>query len=346
MKERRTTVRFCFLLAVFFVLLLTGCSQKEQENVQQEVVFTFAGEDVTLGETYIYAKTVQEDYTSTYGEDVWTMEVSLEDGTVLNLEEATREDIIQNIVRVKVLCRKADELGITLTDEERSKVLLEADNFWKNLTDEQIQTMQLNEEMLQNVLLENKLAEKTYEEIIAGGEIEVSDEEARETTFYDMYFECYSEDEAGNIVPYSEEQKEAQYEKALQAYSTLIDPIDTEEKGNIENLSEYYGLKYSTYYTMTPAEIESVYGPEICEDLYKLEDGSYSLVTETEYGYHIFYMTALTDREKTDANKAEITAKREKAYFDSRYQNWVKEADKKFSYEKSVDQDVYGKIPF
>lgn len=346
MNQKKYSPIMQVVLALLLVLCLTGCGEEGNNDVEYDTVFTFDGTGISLGETYIYAKTVQEDYVSTYGEDVWSMEVTLEDGSTKNMAEVTREDIIWDIVRVKMLLKQAEDRNITLTEEEKEKAIAQSEDFWKNLTDEQIQEMQLSEEMVQNILIENALAQKTYLEILSRAEIEVSDEDARETTFYDMYFECYSEDGNGNIVPYTEEEKRIQYEKALQAYSTLIDPIDTEANVNIESLSEYYDLDHSSYYTMTPEEIENVYGTDIYENLYKLDDGSFSLVTETEYGYHIFYMTALTDREATDKNKATMTAALEKAYFDDQFQSWLKKTDKKFSYEESVNMEVYEKIPF
>lgn len=347
MNKKRMSSRVNFMVCILLLMLcLTGCGSEGNKDEDYDVVFTFNGKDITLGETYIYARTIQQDYIATYGKDVWSLDVTLDNGAVVNMEEITREDIINNIVRVKILCEKADDFNIALSEEEKNLAVSEADDFWKNLTDEQILEMQLSEEIVQQTLIENALAEKVYSEIVSQAEIEVSDEEARETTFYDMYFECYSENADGSIKEYSEEEKKTQYEKALQAYSTLIDPIDTEDTGNIESLSEYYGLTNSAYYTMSPEEIEMTYGTDICEDLYKLEDGSYSLVTETEYGYHIFYMVALTDREATDANKAELTAEKEKRYFDGKYTGWLKDIDKKFSYEDSVDMKIYEKISF
>ena len=97
---------------------------------------------------------------------------------------------------------------------------------------------------------------------------------------------------------------------------------------------------------MTPAEIDGIYGSEIAENLYDLEDGSYSLVTESEYGYHIFYMKALTDRDATDKKKEELIVGKRRSYMETKYTDWLKETDPGFSYEKSVDFNVYDGIKF
>ena len=97
---------------------------------------------------------------------------------------------------------------------------------------------------------------------------------------------------------------------------------------------------------MTPSEIEGIYGKDICDSLYGLEDGSYSLVTESEYGYHIFYMKELTDRDATDQHKLDIIKTKKNAYMEELYAEWLPKIDAGYSYEKSVDFDVYQRIGF
>ena len=80
--------------------------------------------------------------------------------------------------------------------------------------------------------------------------------------------------------------------------------------------------------------------------LYSLDDGSYSLVTESEYGYHIFYMKSLTDRDATDKLKDSEISTKERTYFSSYYEKWLQETDSGYSYDRSVDEDIYSKIQF
>ena len=89
-----------------------------------------------------------------------------------------------------------------------------------------------------------------------------------------------------------------------------------------------------------------MYGSEICDMLYSLDDGSYSLVTESEYGYHIFYMKSLTDRDATDKLKDSEISTKERTYFSSYYEKWLQETDSGYSYDRSVDEDIYSKIQF
>lgn len=344
------------ILIMSFMMSLVACSGTPVVAKKADVVFSFAEEGITLGEVYLYAYTVKEDYEKVYGDNIWSLDISVARNDSANMEDVTRRDIIENIVHVKCLNKKAVDYHIALTAEEENKVKSDTNHFYENLTDEQLENMQLDYDIIYKVMEENAIAKKVYDEIIEDGNIEVSDEEARETTFYDLYFECYAVASSGDVTKFSEDEKEAQYERALQAYNTLINPIETSSGSgnsssntsstNIEGLAEFYGLQNSEYNTMTPSEIAGIYGQEICDSLYELEDGSYSLVTESEYGYHIFYMKALTDRDATDARKKELIKSKRNDYMEKLYSSWLSEIDSDYSYEKSVDFDKYKTIEF
>lgn len=344
------------ILVLCMLAGLVGCGEKETVPQDAEVVFKFDGEEVTIGEVYLYANTVKDDYEYNYGSDIWDEDVSVSMDKSAKMEDVTRKDIIEDIVHVKLLVRKANDYKVALTEEETAKVTAETEDFYEKMTDEQIEKMQMSYELVSEVMNENALARKVYDAIIEEADIEVSDEEARETTFYDLFFEAYSVASSGDVTMFSEDEKQSQYERALQAYNTLINPIEnTVNEGttstgsnstNIEGLAEYYGLVNSQYYTMTPVEIGAVYGEDIANSLYGLEDGSYSLVMESEYGYHIFYMKALTDRDATDEHKQEMIRYKRNDYMNELYTKWIDEEDPDFSYEDSVNFDVYEKIQF
>ena len=206
--------------------------------------------------------------------------------------------------------------------------------------------MQITREVAAKVFRENEIAGRVYDKIVKNAGIEVSDEDARQTTFYDLVFEKYSVDSNGKVKELSEDEKEVQYNRALQAYNTLVNPVTGSGSTNIEGLAEFYGASDSRYYTVSPEKIKEMYGSEICDMLYSLDDGSYSLVTESEYGYHIFYMKSLTDRDATDKLKDSEISTKERTYFSSYYEKWLQETDSGYSYDRSVDEDIYSKIQF
>ena len=328
------------------IMVLSGCGSGNTVERTSTTVLQFNGENITVGEVYLYANTIADDYERVYGQAVWSLQLTREDGSKTDMKSVTRQDVIEDIVRVKVLLTRAGSMGISLTADDRNDAETETESFWKNLTDAQIEKMELSRDIVKRCMEENILAQKVYDKVIEGAGVEVSDEEARMTTIYDMYFPCFTDQENGTLVRMNAEEKKAQYNKALQAYNTLISPIDEVTERNVEALSAYYGLSEASYVTASPDELKKTYGKDIADMLYKLEDGSYSLVTETEYGYHIFYMVALTDREATDKKKERIERERKNAFFTNRYKDWLRNVDSSYSYEKSVDFEVYDSIEF
>jgi len=332
------------MVMITALMFVYGCGEPEVAIEKADVVFTIDGASVTLGEVYIYAETIREDYVATYGNDIWSLDIKENDGSISNMSDITKKDIIEDIVRVKLLCKHADKYGVHITDVEKDALYDNADSFYNNLTDAQISEYQLSKDVVRKVFEENRIAEQVRKYMLDNADIEVSFEEARKTTFYDMYFPTTKSDGEGNYTSVSDEEKAIMYEKALQAYSTLIDPVDVDNQGSIDSLAKYYALDKSSFYTLSPDEIKNYYGEDIFNMLYSLEDGSYSLVTETSDGYHIFYMKYLTDEEATKKNIEKISEKEEKEYFSEIYTEWKKETDPDFSYENSVDQTVYKKI--
>ena len=57
-------------------------------------------------------------------------------------------------------------------------------------------------------------------------------------------------------------------------------------------------------------------------------------------------MKELTDRDATDQHKLDIIKTKKNAYMEELYAEWLPKIDAGYSYEKSVDFDVYQQIGF
>jgi uncharacterized protein YifE (UPF0438 family) len=354
--------------------LVTGCSFNPQtsgtENVSQDetVVFTFGDTTVSRGEVYIYANSVKERYELCYGGDVWSKTVdelvtgdeetstatatdvegatAQEETESASIESLTREDIVNEIIKVKTLVSKKADYGVDVTEDERQQLLDKAATFYKGLNDADKSEMEITENMAYQVLYENVIAGRVMDKLLSDDSLEVSDEEARMTTFYDMCFVCYSQDASGNITPYSDEEKQIQYENALQACSMLATAqLDgNEDMDSIDKLAAYYNLSEAGEFTLSPEQILETYGQDIYDQIYSMENGDYSAVIESEYGYHVFEMIALTDAKATAANKEIIKKQRMDTLLSDTLEKWESEIDENFTYPDSVNMDAYNSI--
>ena len=261
-------------------------------------------------------------------------------------EKRSRLEVISNIVPTKALIAQADEYKISLTAEEQAQAEQEAEDFYNSLTDEQLKETGMEADTPSRVLQENALAKKIYDHVMSDSSAEVSDEQARMTTFYDMFFECYYEDDFGNIVVYSKDKIAEQKQKADEAYTSIKQQLSDNPNLNITFLGHTNNLQYAGSHTMSKDQILESYGQEVLDTLYDMQDGDISQVIETENGYHIFQMTYLTDEKATATNKAELTKAANDAYFNNLLTNWVSKIDKDYTYSKSVNTDVYSMITF
>lgn len=341
------------ILAMTFILVFAcGCGKKDKgetkEEVKGTVVFQYGDNIVTKGEVYVYAMTIKERYETQYGEEVWELTPSQSEDETVTMEDVVREEVINEIIKIKTLVAHAEDYNVRLTEAKEAELDALATEFYEGLTDEDISTMEIDQEKILKVLRENTIATYVEEALLDDNPIEISDEKARMTTFYDMYFHCYSIDENGVIVPYNAEEKNIQYQNALQACSTLATAnIDeNEDAENIENLAEYYKLTQADEYTMTPENILETYGEEVYNMLYSMNNGDYSTVVETEYGYHVFQMIALTDKKATQSRKETMTDEAIETHLAETLGKWQNKIDPEFVYPESVDMDVYNTIKF
>ncbi len=326
------------------VLALAGCKPDLATEATDKVeVFTIGKEPVYLNEVWIYAKTIQQEYEKNYGTGIWTVELQNEDGETQTVETITKEDIIEEILQVKVLVHKADSFGVALTEDEKTQIQQQAEAFISGLTDADIADTGVTQELVLQVYEENTIAEKVYDRIMQEGNVEVSDEQCRQTKVYDLYFPTYLEQGEGNFVALSEEEKQTQYNTAKEA----LDRIEDEEDSlNIETAAYEYGCTNSDFYTMSYNDYVAQYGQELADQIYGMADGDVLGVVESEYGYHIFQMIALTDAEATLDKKNEMETELKKEYFAQVYEEYLKELDASWKFSKNVDEDAWNLIRF
>lgn len=335
----------CVLLMCMLAVTTAACGSGENTDTGKEIVLRYNGEDIGIDEVYIYAETIKESYEEKYGSEVWTKSIVTNDGLEMNAVDAARREAIAKLVKTKTLITKSGEYGISLTDGEQKQQDKAAEEFYDILTDQQIAEVGLELDTVKRVMNESALADKIYDYVMKQSSTEISDEQARMSTFYDMFFECYSEDDFGNITVYPQSRIDAQKKKAESAYEAIQEESDNPDL-NIAFLGSAKELKYAGTHTMSRDDILNTYGQDALDILYSMSDGQISTVVETQYGYHIFQMLKLTDEAATAKNKQKLAEAADAEYYDSLMADWMNELDSDYSYSKRVDMDVYDKISF
>ena len=153
---------------------LTGCNQQASEQ-SQTLVFSYDGRDVYLDETWVYAliakSTYETAYASMFGEEMWTMQVSVDEaGNPIDFQQMVKGSIISQIKQVIVLNNKAEELGVSLTAEEKADAKEAAELFCgKNEGKAILEKSGANKKLIVKIYEENALASKVQKEAVKNG---------------------------------------------------------------------------------------------------------------------------------------------------------------------------------
>ena len=319
-RNRRKRVLFSLLLFGFLATAAAGC-QKKTEDAENEtkVVLTtgFAADEVfrigksscMLPEIKVYLLNTKNQYESIYGAGIWNTGL---EGTTL--EEKVKDTVIARVAQIKTMNLLARNYEITLTDKEQALVKQAAADYYRTLSEEEIQYLGVDELFMEQMYGEYALADKIYYSIIQDVNPEISDDEARTITVKLIFLKNYSLDGEKNRVPYTEETKAATRKKAGEILELARNGED------FDTLISNYSEDENSTYSFGKGELEAA----LEEAAFNLSTDAVSDVVETEHGYYIIKCVSTFDRKETDANKIKIVEQRKKEAFNQVYDDFVK----------------------
>lgn len=318
--------------------LLVGCGNGATQSGKGNVLFQYAGQDVTLEEAWLYLKTMQSQYESYYGDSIWENKVTDENGKEITLAEATKKDIIKQIKMVKYMSSEAQKLKLTLTEEEKKELTANAESFIESVSKEDVEQTGITKEVVQKVYEENALASKFHDDLMKKEEIAISDEESRQYKTYNLLFETFEYDEQGQKKDFDAKKKAKQKAKAEEALARI-------KKGekDLVKLAEEYKADKSSEYTFGD---DGTTAPEYAKAAMKLKKGEISGIVESEFGYHIIKMIDPNDKEASEQKKQELRQQKENEFFIKKYEELTKPLEEKWDFEKDVNQELYKKLTF
>ena len=250
---------------------LTGCNQQASEQ-SQTLLFQYDGKDVYLDEAWVYAlmarTTYENAYAGMFGDDMWTMQVSVdEDGNPVDFQQMVKGSIISQIKQVILLTNKAEELGVSLTSEEKAEAKKAAELFCdKNEGKAILKAAGADEKLIVKIYEDNALASKVQKEAVKNVDTNVSDDEARQTSVFKLVFGLNKTDDEGKTVELTDAEKAEQLTKAQDALAQIQSGATT-----IEKLAETLNLASTAKETYGAGE--SLAGEEFEAAVAALKDG-------------------------------------------------------------------------
>ena len=141
--------------------------------------------EVTMKEVNVYLYQLRDFYTSQYGESPWNTE--MEDGR--KLHEYAKEELYNGLVRTEILNSKAEEYGVSLSDEAKQQCADEAKAYMDELGAAIAQDFALTEEGIRIKNEKQALSTKVYNTALErlAETAEDSSDEALARSFEEMY---------------------------------------------------------------------------------------------------------------------------------------------------------------
>ena len=327
--------------------IMTGCGSSKagigaKTSDGNKILFQYDGEKVTLKEGWLYAKLIaaqyESTYSSTYGDDFWNMDMGQDNnGEDQTFESYTKQQIISQLKQQVVLNKKAADYGCKLTIAEKKKCTENALSYYQSESGKEVMDeCGLLREDVEKMYQEITLASKVKDKIKSQAKATVTDDEARKSTVYRVVFATTTTKD-GMVQLMNKKEEAAVKKKAQKALKEI-----QSGKKTIKKVAKEQG------YTNTDesyAAGESEEGKSFEKEMKKLKDGDLcSKVLKCDNGYVIAKLVAYTDKKETASNKKTIKEEKESKYFQKVYEKWTKKLDKKWSYEKNVDQKLWKQV--
>ena len=327
MKAKLTKVLSLVLVVIMAMGLMTGCSTsssgkgtKTQDG--NKVLFSYDGTDVTLKEAWLYAK----------------MLGAHDDGKDQTFEEYVKKQVISQMKQNIILNKKADKYDCKLTHEEKQQCSDSALSYYQDKAGKKaMKECGATREDVEKIYRDSTLASKVQEKIESKEKVTVTEDEARKSTIYRVVFATTKTDKEGKTTQMSAKEKEAVKAKAeaalkeIQSGKKTIKKVAKEQ--NYSNTDESY------------AAGESEEGEAFEGAMKGMKDGDIAdKVLECNNGYVIAKLVAYTDKEETESNKKSLKEQKQSEAFQKKYDNWTKKLEKKWDYNKDVDQKLWAQL--
>lgn len=316
-KNRRTIWIKLLLFVVIFVFAGLYFVLREQEETDKNKTNWQNGSFLRIGDTQVdyregmvYLDAVREDYEQYYGSDIWKYAVDSHGNTIGSW---LKKQVLDQIIYIKVVCQKADELGIVLTGDELQQVEVQTAEYMEKPEAKKLAAYGVNADIVRRIYSDNLLARKTFEVSTLNVDTNIPDEEARQRRFYSIAIRNYKIDATGKRLPYEEEER-----------AELLVRME-ELRQQAEQTDDIYKLaasitEDSTMLTMLGGAGE--FSESYEEKLFALASGELSEVIETTDYFYIFYCVSDYDIDATLAKKEELISKRQEEEFMRLYEEW------------------------
>ncbi|MEA4816618.1 MAG: SurA N-terminal domain-containing protein [Lachnospiraceae bacterium] len=294
-----------FILLIVSVFMLTACGDTGIFASKDDYIIKI--NDVAVGENEfkLYLYETQSYFSENGGEDIWETDF---DGRTA--EDVAKDSAINTVKMVKLSAQKANELGITLTEDELASAKDEATSLISKFSEAQKAEINLTEDEIYNIMQEKAIFVKVYNEIAQGYEVDEDE--------FSSYFDSDAETYTAMYTKFKVQ--EAIFETKEDAEKILSIGKDDDF---LEKAKELGGDSYESEYYK--GEMEDSLGINV-----DLEPGEMSSVIETDAGFYVFKLVS-TEEPDAEATREYVKSlykyNNSQEYFSGEFEKWTNAAN-------------------
>ncbi len=297
--------------ALLVVCILSGCGGTQvvlTTGFDKDEIFVVGTESCRMPELMVYLTNIRNTYENIYGSEIRNV---TSDG--VTFDESIRNTALARLAQVKTMCLMASDRGIVLDDDELRLVNLAAGEYFSSLTEEEINALGVDEDLIVRMYSQMVLAQKAYDEIIRDISPEISDDEARFVKVRVIYMRTAYRN-GDSLIPYMDRD----YERI---YSTLSDIRKGVLDGSLDFETE--SAKYNEAGDAVISFGKGMMDPAVEEAAFSLASDEVSDIIKASDGLYLMQCISPIDRSRTDANKAVITEKLRSEAFETVYNEYL-----------------------
>lgn len=314
------------LAGVLAAGMLTGCGEKKLDGTK--TVATVNGTEIPMGVVSIVARQQQAQmdamYASFTGSGVNIWDTVADEKTGETYGEQAAKDTLKQVELMYIMKDKAADYKVEVTEEDEKAIAEAAKAFIEANSEETIAELSVTEEQVKTYLELQTYKQRMYDAIMDEAKVEVTDEEANQSSFTYVSISTSGED-------LTEDDKKKKKEQAQE----ILDKMKEDPTGDMSEAAKAADESYSALTgTFTTAESkeedgDSAYYPkEVLEVLRGLKEGEMAPeVIETDTGYYVVRLDKKLDEEATESKRESLESEKKTEYYTETTDKWLEDAE-------------------
>lgn len=330
------------VLAASLAVGMTACGQEEiqvdPEKYPETVVATVGGEKIYLDEANYILRGQQYSMESLYtmmgytNETLWSQYADQEQ--TVTMEEYLKQMVLTELIQTYVLNQEAEELGITLSEEDEEKIQARIEDD-QTLEEEFLEASGFTEELARKVYTNNALALRVYEKLVEDVDTNVDEEEFRHVKVEYLYLKDEADESASSTASETESETEAAgTETEESTENPSADGSLTEADAEVvlakleelqdvnevyEELEEQFDGRLSKIESNSVGKTETE-DNELFAEIYEMKNGEFKKVHIENKGWYIIHCLDDNDPEGKQADIDQEIENRKGELFTEKYE--------------------------